>query len=302
MLSQAIKSLVIIAIASLSLNGTNYDKQAEKDRIALEKYTVDKFKDPVKNRDLHFPYSTDHELKKIYNKNIPAKDFSLGLYAYNPAQKDQRDQMLELPPFEENIEKGEVIYNKYFKTCIPDPAIVGDYPMFDEKMGKVITLSGKIMQCAKEAGLKEGKKDWNMKQGIMTDLQAYLAYESTEAGKKVNTQINSIEAALAYEDGKKEFYKQRGYLKLSCATCHVQGAGKRVRVDYMSPVLGAVTHFPVYRIGKSQMYTLEGRLGGCNRNMGEKPHKAGSTWSNNILYFMAYMSKGMKLDGPDIRK
>jgi sulfur-oxidizing protein SoxA len=101
---------------------------------------------------------------------------------------------------------------------------------------------------------------------------------------------------------KKEFYAQRGYLKLSCATCHVQGVGQRVRLQYLSPVLGAVTHFPVYRTGKGKLFTLEGRLGGCNRNQGEHPHKAGSDWSSNVLYFMAYMSNGMDLSGPDVRR
>ena len=36
--------------------------------------------------------------------------------------------------------------------------------------------------------------------------------------------------------------------------------------------------------------------------MGEAPHKPGSDWSSDVLYFMAYMSNGMDLSGPDVRR
>ena len=142
----------------------------------------------------------------------------------------------------------------------------------------------------------------------MAHLQSYFSYSTMEAEKKVNIQIDSSEAAAAYERGKEAYYTQRGYLKLSCATCHVQGAGQRVRNESMSQLLGHTTHFPVFRLkwGKDKVEnglgTLERRMTGCNKDQGENPHKAGSKWMKELLYFMAYMSNGMNVDGPDIRK
>ena len=116
------------------------------------------------------------------------------------------------------------------------------------------------------------------------------------------------DAEAAYERGKEAYYTQRGYLKLSCATCHVQGTGQRVRNESMSQLLGHTTHFPVFRLkwGKDKVAnglgTLERRMTGCNKDQGENPHKAGSKWMKELLYFMAYMSNGMNVDGPDVRK
>ncbi|HGZ70748.1 MAG TPA: sulfur oxidation c-type cytochrome SoxA, partial [Nitratifractor sp.] len=160
------------------------------------------------------------------------------------------------------------------------------------------TLTGAINSCLKAAG----EKKWKQTKGKMADLEAYFAAASKEKGKKVNIVIDSKEAAEAYERGKKEYYSQRGYLKLSCASCHVQGAGQRVRNEYMSPLFGQTTHFPVYRLKWEGLGTLERRLKGCNKDQGENPHKPGSKWMNEVSYFMAYMSNGLPVDGPDIRK
>jgi len=142
----------------------------------------------------------------------------------------------------------------------------------------------------------------------MPILQAYFAAESTDAEKKVNIKIPSAEAAAAYERGKEYYYTQRGYLKLSCATCHVQGAGKRVRNESLSQLFGHTTHFPVYRLkwGKDKVAnglgTLERRMAGCIKDQGQVPPKTSSKEMKELLYFMAYMSNGMNVDGPDVRK
>jgi sulfur-oxidizing protein SoxA len=301
MLLKIAKTTAFVAITAITLNAANYNAQAEKDRIELEKYTVAKFDEPFKNKYTFFPYSGDEELQK-WAKNIPAENFKDGSYSYNLTGKMTRDGLMEMPPFEENIEIGEVLYNKHFKTCFPDPTTAGDYPIFDEKSKSTITLGEALLSCAKKAKLKIGKKHWDLKSKKMANLQSFIALQSQEAGKKMNIKIESADAAKAYENGKHEFYAQRGYLELSCASCHVQGAGQRVRLEFMSPITGGVTHFPSYRISKDSLRTLETRLGGCNRNMGEVPHKAGSDWSSDVLYFMAYMSNGMDLSGPDVRK
>ena len=301
MLLKIAKTTVLVAIAAVALNAANFNAQAEKDRIALEKYTVAKFKDPMGNKYTFFPYSTDNELKKM-KKDISSANFAQGTYAFDSIGKMSRDDMMEMPPFDENIEKGEAAYEAHFKKCFPKADILGEYPMFDEKSGKVITLSEAIVDCATTAGLPLGKKGYNLKGGKTADLQAYFGMASADNEKRFNIQINSKAASDAYEHGKKEFYTQRGYLELSCAECHVQGAGQRVRLQYLSQTFGHVTHFPVYRTGKGKLFTLEGRAGGCVRDTGQNPPAAGSDFTSDLLYFMAYMSNGMAINGSDVRR
>jgi len=300
MIGKVAKASIAVLIGAAALNAASFDTQAEKDRQALVKYFEKKFANPEKNRAAFFPYATDDELKNNIKGGLKFEDFRLGSYAFNKEGMAQYEEINEMPPYEDAIDAGEELYNstKGIKECFPDPAIAGEYPKFDEKKGQVVTLGVAINDCLKA----NGQKPWKLTKGKMADLQAYFAAQSKEAGKKVHIMIPSKEAAAAYERGKRYYYSQRGYLKLSCANCHVQGAGNRVRREYLSPLLGATTHFPVYRLKWQGLGTLERRIEGCEKNQGENPHKPGTPWVSEMLYFMAYMSNGLPVDGPDIRK
>jgi len=298
MIGKIVKTSVAVMVGASVAYAGAFDAQAEKDRKALVSYFVKKFSNPAKNKQM-FPYAEAEDFKDL----MPVKkveDFRMGSYAYGKQGRSQYEEINEMPPYEDNVDAGEELYNetKGIKQCFPDPAIAGEYPKFDEKKGQVVTLSVAINDCLKA----HGQKPWNMSKGKLADLEAFFAAKSKEAGKKVHITIPSKAAAAAYERGKKIYYSQRGYLKLSCATCHVQGAGNRVRRELLSPLVGHTTHFPVYRLKWQGLGTLERRIKGCEKNQGENPHKPGSQWMNEMIYFMAYMSNGLPVDGPDIRK
>lgn len=311
MLSKIAKSTAFIALTVGTLSASNFNEQAEKDRLALIKYFEAKFENPEKNRNTFFPYSTDEELKNNIISGLKHDDFALGNYAFSKNGKASYDEIKEMPPYEDFIEAGEELYNKEFsngksfKNCFPNPAIGGDYPYFDDNKNEVVTLSVAVNQCL----VNNNEKPWKMTKGKMAHLQAYFASATMEEEKVVNIKINSKAAAEAYENGKEFYYSQRGYLKLSCATCHVQGAAQRVRNESLSQLLGHTTHFPVYRLkwGASDknsdgLGTLERRMSGCIKDQGQNPPKADSKTMKELLYFMSYMSNGMPVDGPDIRK
>ena len=304
MLLNIVRTTALVAITACALNAADFNAQAEKDRIALVKYFEAKFADPEKNRNTFFPYSTDDELKNSIAKGLKHQDFAKGNYAYNIDGKAQYEEIKEMPPYEDAVEAGEELYNttfangKSFASCFKDPSDAAMYPMFDEKRKEVVTLGVAINECL----TSNGEKAWKMKKGNMATLQGFMAYSATEAEKVIDTKINSKEAADAYERGKEYYYTQRGYLKLSCATCHIQGAGQRVRNEKLSQLLGQTTHFPVHRLKWGGLGTLERRMSGCIKDEGQVPPKDDSQAMRELLYFMAYMSNGMKIDGPDIRK
>ena len=43
-------------------------------------------------------------------------------------------------------------------------------------------------------------------------------------------------------------------------------------------------------------------MSGCVKDQGQVPPKDNSQTMKELLYFMSYMSNGMNVDGPDIRK
>jgi len=295
------KAIAITALAFVSLSAGDFNAQAEKDRKALIKYFETKFADPAGKSRSFFPYVPEEELKKNYIKGLKWQDFSKGSYSYAKAQREQYEELIDVPPYDDNIDNGEELYNKIkgLKKCFPDPAkAAATYPKFDQKKKEVITLTGAINDCIAANG---GKK-LNPKKGKIADIEAYFASQAREKGLKLDIKIPSKEAQAAYEHGKKYYYSQRGYIKLSCANCHVQGAGQRVRNEYLSPLLGQTTHFPVYRLKWQGLGTLERRMGGCIKNQGQQPPKPGSKDMRDLIYFLSYMSNGMKIDGPDVRK
>jgi len=306
MLLNIIKSTALVALASCMLNAGEFNVQADKDRQALEDYTVAKFMDAEKNRDKFFPYSTDDELKNNIQKDVKFADLAMGNYAFSIQGQFSYNEIKDMPPYDELVEAGEEMYNgnKAIQACFPKTTIAGDYPFFDQTRNEVVSLTQAINECL----VNSGQKKWNEKKGKMPILQAYFAAESTEAEMKVNIKIPTALAEAAYERGKEFYYTQRGYLKLSCATCHVQGAGKRVRNESLSQLVGQTTHFPVYRLkwGKDKVAnglgTLERRMQGCIKDQGQVPPKTSSKQMKELLYFMAYMSNGMNVDGPDVRK
>ena len=180
----------------------------------------------------------------------PFKDFINGVYSIDAASREQWEEIEEFPPYELNIEKGKTLFNKPFKngktyaSCFDNDGIgiAHRYPFFDAGSGKIITIESAINACRAANG--EEKLKYN--KGPLADISAYMHY--TSRGEIINVQIPDDPRALAiYERGKNHFYAKRGQLNMACADCHIHNAGNKVRADLLSPALGQVTHFPVYR-------------------------------------------------------
>ena len=255
------------------------------------------------------------DFKKYFTSRFsdtPLQDFTNGVYAVDKPSREQWEAFEEFPPYEIYIDKGESIYNKAFAngktfaSCFPKAAsgMVQDYPYFDTDRNEVITVELAINECLE----KNGEKPFKYKKGKIAHLSAYLSYKSRGKKGSVNI-VDSAESMKWYERGKKHFYAKRGQLNMSCADCHYYNAGNKARADILSPALGHTSHFPVYRnkwslVSSSGdgMGTLHRRYGGCNKQVRSKPFKAQSEEYRSLEYFHTYMSNGLVLNGPGVRK
>lgn len=180
------------------------------------------------------------------NPNIKFEDYRHGSYIYSADKMSQLEAVLEFPPYLDHLDAGEALYEKdkgVFSKCFGDDVtkIRVKYPYFDEETQKVITLEAAINKCRTDAGLKA----YRWKKGDIAKVSAYLAYNAR--GQKIEVKIESEGARKAFEDGQAFFIGPLGQFNLSCAKCHVSNAGKKVRAQILSPLLGHTTHFPVYR-------------------------------------------------------
>lgn len=231
-------------------------------------------------------------------------DYIYGALAFDPDSRSQYDSIMEFPPYVGELEKGEKLWNtplksgKTYADCLPNGGkmIAGEYPMFDNALGKVVTLEDAINACRVANGEEAYKHGDPKTMGLLT---AYM--RTLSDGMKMNIKVEGEGALKAYEDGKKTFYKRAGQLNFSCGNCHVDNAGVRIRSEILSPMIGQATHWPVFRGGES-LVTLQKRYEGCQKNVRHVSDKAGSTRYNNLEYFHSYMSNGLELKSSVFRK
>jgi len=254
------------------------------------------------------PQQDLEEFRDYFQKRFPGtpfEDFVNGVYSIDAASREQWQEIEEFPPYELNVSKGEALFNKPFAngktyaSCFENGGIGirQNYPYFDTDRGEVITLELAINECREANG--EKKLKW--KKGPLANLSSYMAY--TSRGKVFDIKIpDDARAIAAYERGKKHFYQKRGQLNMACADCHKFYAGNKIRADLLSPALGHLTHFPVYRSKWGGIGTTHRRYGGCSKQVRAKPFKAQSAEYRALEYFHTYMSNGLAVNGPGARK
>ena len=158
---------------------------------------------------------------------------------------------------------------KTYADCMPNGGkmIAGNYPMFDEAKGKVVTFENLINECRVKNG-EEPYSYHDMKtMGVLTSYARTLS-----DGMKMNIKVDSPGALKAFDDGKKTYYTRTGQLNFACASCHVDNAGNRMRSEILSPSLGQAVHFPVFR-GGSKLVTLQNRFVGCFKQVRQVPRQ-----------------------------
>ena len=246
--------------------------------------------------------------RSFFQKRFPdvaMADYVNGVYAVDKGSREQWEAIEDFPPYELALEQGEELFKKPFKNsksyadCFENGGvgIRQNYPYFDSKSGMVKTLELEINECRKA----NDEKPYKWKKGKLAAVSAYMAF--TSRGNIFDIKIPDDPRALAaYEDGKRFYYSKRGQLNFSCANCHVGGAAMNVRADKLSPGIGHVTHFPVYRSKWGAMGTLHRRYGGCNKQVRAKAFKAQGEEYRNLEYFHTYMSNGLAVNGPGARK
>ena len=236
---------------------------------------------------------------------VPKDDFINGIYSIDRVSREQWEVLEEFPPYELALDRGETVFNtpfangKSYADCFENGgvSIKQNYPYFDTEQGQVVTLELAINQC-REAN---GEKPFKYKRGDIAALSAYMSY--TSRGETINVIIPDDPRALAaYEMGKQFYYTKRGQLNFACSDCHVGGSGGSIRTEMLSPALGHISHWPVYRLKWGAIGTLHRRFGGCNSQVRAKSFPAQSEQYRNLEYFLTYMSNGLIYNGPGVRR
>ena len=281
----AVLAAMSAALASSTLSSAQPSGAAEKpdpaaEAVAFRNYFVKKFPD------------------------VKLEEFVNGPYALNQDMRRQWQEIDQFPPYEFSLEKGKELFatpfrnGKTYSDCFPNRGvgIRQNYPYFDAKEGKVVTLELALNRC-REAN---GEAPYSYLKDEMASLTAYMAF--TSRGKPFDIKIPDDPRALAaYENGKRYFYTRRGQLNFSCAGCHVQAPGERLRAEILAPALGILNALPIYRSEWSGMGTTSRRFITCNSQTRAVPLEPQSDEYRNLEYYLSYMSNGLPISGPGAR-
>jgi L-cysteine S-thiosulfotransferase len=224
---------------------------------------------------------------------IPAGSYPLGAGAFDESLRAQAE--VPDPGTAAILDAGRKIWERRFAdrrslgACFPNGGrrVAGAYPQYDTRLKRVITLEMAINQCLKT------HKEPLLEHGDASAMGAVTAYlRSLSNGQKMAVRVPAA-AEPRFEDGRRLYVTRMGQRNYACASCHVQGAGKRFVDTPISPAIGQATHWPVIRAGVP--VTLHMRIRECLELMGAAPFPAGSEELNQIEYFLSYLSNGLPL-------
>ena len=225
---------------------------------------------------------------------VPAADYALGSAAFDPELRRALEENAgAATPV---IEAGRKLWTRKFRNgrslagCFPNGGrrIAARYPHYDSRLKLVVTLPLAINQCLK------AHNETVFDPADPQTMGAVLAYlRSLSRGLKVAVRVPAA-AAPRFEQGRSLYFARLGQRNFACASCHLQGAGKRYGEAPLSPAIGQATHWPVIRGGAP--LTLHARMRECLELMGAAPFPAGSDELNNLEYFLTYLSNGLPLN------
>ncbi|QJR10412.1 L-cysteine S-thiosulfotransferase subunit SoxA [Usitatibacter rugosus] len=234
------------------------------------------------------------KLKSDLPSLAPA-DYVLGSAAFDAELRSQLAENANAATTSGVLEAGRAAWTRKFKngrtlaSCFPNGGrrIAGAYPQYDARLKRVVTLETAINQCLKTNAEPLLDIDDGKSMGAVT---AYV--RSLSQNQKVAVRVPAA-AEAAFDQGRRLYTTRMGQQNWACASCHVQGAGKRYAGQPLSPAIGQGASSVVIRGG--QAVTLQARVRECLERMGVAPFAAGSDELNNLEYYLTYLSNGLAL-------
>ena len=235
---------------------------------------------------------------------IPLDDYVLGGFMLNPDGRRHYEDIMAFPPFEVEVDRGKAMWEtplrdgSTYAQCLPDGGrgVAGTYPRYDEKERQLITFEMMLNRCRAAAGDPAYAYDDMQTMGVLT------AYARTLSdGSRMDIRVESPGALERYAAGKALFHRRMGQMNFSCANCHIDNAGKIMRMEIISPALGQATHFPIFR-GGDVLYTAHARYTRCMEQVRAQPFPMGSDEFKDLEFFHSYLSNGLPLKASVYRR
>lgn len=168
------------------------------------------------------------------------------------------------------------------------------YPQIDTKSGTLLNFEGRINHCRTEY---QGAPAFIYESQDLLALTAYLSYQSR--GLPHAVRIDGP-AASSFEIGRAFFMTRQGQLNVSCAQCHDDNVGRKLRGDTISQ--GQPSGWPGYRLEWQSLGSLQRRLRACSLGVRAEILDFGSPDYVALELYLAWRSKDLPLEAPAVRR
>lgn len=184
-------------------------------------------------------------------------------------------------------------------SCHEDAAssmagVAARYPQYDEAAGGIVNLEARINQMRVE---QMGAEPLAYESPELLGLTTYVSAQSR--GHPMEVDIEGP-ARPFFEAGEAFFFTRRGQLDLSCAQCHDDLVGQKLRGDTISQ--GQINGFPIYRLMWNSIASRHRMFAWCNTSLRAEPFPAGGEDYLNLELYLAWRGRGLPMEAPAVRR
>ena len=204
------------------------------------------------------------------------------------------------------VEQGQKLWsqpagaqNKACATCHGDATqsmkgAATRYPQVEPKSAALLNIEGRINRC--RTGHQSAPAFAYESQDLLA-LTAFITLQSRGTPRSV-----TIDGAAApyFEAGRAFFMTRQGQLNLSCAQCHDDSVGRKLRGDTISQ--GQTSGWPGYRLEWQTVGSLHRRLRACSLGVRAEILDYGSAEYLALELYLAWRSKDLPLEAPAVRR
>lgn len=203
------------------------------------------------------------------------------------------------------VERGEALWNepagaaqRSCATCHGAPetmqGVAARLPAWDAKAGRLHTLETRIDACRTA---HQAAPPLAPESEPLLALSALVAFQSRGATLKPDI---SPPARGMFEQGRALYTQRSGQLNLSCAQCHDESWGRRLRTETISQ--GHPNGYPAYRLEWQTLGSLHRRIRGCFTAVRAEAPAHGSDDHLALELYLSWRASGLEMETPSIRR
>ena len=235
------------------------------------------------------------------NSDIASEQIASGTVFLTPETRAQQSDEFENPGYLW-VEAGERLFSSPVdvkESCVSchENKLIGaaaTFPKMDERTDELFNIERQINACRERY---QEKPPFSFESEDLLSLTAFVANQSQT--DQIDVSIDGS-AREYYELGEREFYARRGQLNFSCAQCHNENWGKKLRGDTISQ--GHSNGFPAYRFEWQTLGSLHRRLQDCNTGIRAEPKPLGDPLYLALELYLAKRAEGLPIESPAIRR